>query len=325
MKIMITGVAGFIGSHLLSRCLKDGHEVVGVDNFLTGKMLNIESVLSGDRCDSLRFKLYREDIRDLETMKKVSEGVELVLHEAAIGSVPWSIRDPMLVHETNLTGFLNILEAAKANGIGRVVYASSSAVFGDSDGVPAVEGGEGASLSAYAASKRSQEIYSQAYARCYGLEIVGLRYFNVFGVRQDPNGAYAAVIPKWLLAMKRDEACTIFGDGTSTRDYCHVSNVVDANMQAACVDLKSFGEEGLAPAFNIGCGHETSLLELHAMMSAGFEKRYGRKPTAAKFEKPRLGDIERSVADITKARRILGFEPQTSVERGLEAYICEQD
>ena len=288
MKILITGGAGFIGSHLLSRCLRDGHQVVVVDNFLTGKMSNIEAVLSENPDYAARFTLVREDIRHPEAMCSLADGMDMIFHEAAIGSVPWSIRDPMLVHETNLTGFLNILEAAKKNHIRRVVYASSSAVFGDAPDVPAVEGREGASLSAYAASKFSQEIYAQAYARCYGLEIVGLRYFNVFGARQDPNGAYAAVIPRWALAMSSGVPCTIFGDGHSTRDYCHVDNIVEANMLAARADLCQAAGCGADLALNIGCGAETSLLELHDMMAENFELLRGIHVEKPKFEPWRI-------------------------------------
>ncbi|MBR4985173.1 MAG: NAD-dependent epimerase/dehydratase family protein [Proteobacteria bacterium] len=318
MKIMITGVAGFIGSHLLSHCLKAGHSVVGVDNFLTGKMSNIEDVLSEGADYGQRFELLKEDIRHLDVMIQAAHGVDLIYHEAAIGSVPWSIRDPMLAHETNLTGFLNILEAAKANHIKRVVYASSSAVFGDSERIPALEGEEGACLSVYASSKRAQEIYAEAYARCYGLEIIGLRYFNVFGRRQDPNGAYAAVIPRWAKAMASGVPCTIFGDGSATRDYCHVSNIVRANTLAAEVALSGTGD---ALAMNIGCGAETSLIELHAMMAEKFEEKYGIRVLPARHEPVRMGDIERSVADISRAERILGFKPQLSVREGVRELI----
>ncbi|MBQ1924495.1 MAG: NAD-dependent epimerase/dehydratase family protein [Proteobacteria bacterium] len=318
MKIMITGVAGFIGSHLLSCCLGAGHTVIGIDNFLTGKMSNIEDVLSEGADYAQRFELLREDIRHLDVMLHAAEGVDLIFHEAAIGSVPWSIRDPLLAHETNLTGFLNILEAAKANHIRRVVYASSSAVFGDSERIPALEGAEGACLSVYASSKRAQEIYAEAYARCYGLEIIGLRYFNVFGRRQDPNGAYAAVIPRWAKAMASGVPCTIFGDGSATRDYCHVSNIVRANMLAASVELSGNGD---ALAMNIGCGEETSLLELHDMMAEKFAEKYKISIKPAQHEPVRMGDIERSVADISLARKILGFSPEMSVRDGVRELI----
>ena len=318
-KILITGVAGFIGSHLLSRALKEGYRVIGVDNFLTGKMSNIEAVLKENPAYPDRFDLLREDIRDLDKMIRAAAGCDCIIHEAAIGSVPWSIQDPLLAHHTNLTGFIHILEAAKANQIKRVVYASSSAVFGDATGVPARETAEGHCLSPYASSKRSQEIYAEAYARCYHLEIIGLRYFNVFGKRQDPNGAYAAVIPKWGAAMAASRPCVIFGDGTSTRDYCHVDNVVEANFLA--MKMKSTSENGFSHEMNIGCGHQTSLIDLHQMMKSAFEQKYSKPVPAPIFNSPRLGDIEHSCADISRADRILGFKPQISVNDGLSSLI----
>ena len=320
-KILITGVAGFIGSHLLREALDRGHEVVGVDNFLTGKMSNIEAVLQSGGSD--RFELRRQDIRDLPDMIAASAGCDTIFHEAAIGSVPWSIDDPLLAHSTNLTGFLNILEAAKKNHVRRVVYASSSAVFGDSDHLPATEGIEGNCLSPYASSKRSQEIYAQSYARCYGMQIVGLRYFNVFGARQDPNGAYAAVIPKWGLRMAQGKPCIIFGDGQSTRDYCHVSNIVKANFLAAQADLEKSGDEGIAPALNIGCGAQTSLLSLFQMMQQAFENHQNIQVPAPIFEPPRAGDIVHSAADISKATRVIGFLPNVSVQKGLDDLIMQ--
>ena len=320
-KLLITGVAGFIGSHLLDRALGEGYRVIGIDNFLTGRMSNIDAVLSNHAEVADRFDLYRDDVRDLDKMVRLAVGCECIFHEAAIGSVPWSIQDPLLAHHTNLTGFVNILEAAKANAIKRVVYASSSAVFGDATGVPAREQAEGECLSPYASTKRSQEIYAQSYARCYGLEIIGLRYFNVFGPRQDPNGAYAAVIPKWGAAMARSESCTIYGDGSATRDYCHVSNVVEANFMAAA--MKSPSEHGCSYALNIGCGAETSLVDLYQMMKAAFLKKGMPSVPEPTYVPSRLGDIERSCADISMAKRVLGFEPKISVKDGLASLILD--
>ena len=318
-KILITGVAGFIGSHLLDRALGEDYRVIGVDNFLTGRMSNIDAVLSHHADVADRFELYRDDIRDLDRMVRLAAGCDFIFHEAAIGSVPWSIQDPLLTHHTNLTGFVNILEAAKANGIKRVVYASSSAVFGDATAVPAREQAEGECLSPYASTKRSQEIYAQSYARCYGLEIIGLRYFNVFGPRQDPNGAYAAVIPKWGAAMAQSKPCKIFGDGSATRDYCHVSNVVEANFLAA--RMKSPVEQGFSYALNIGCGAETSLIALHQMMKEAFIKKGLSFVPEPEFVPARLGDIDHSCADISMAKRILGFEPKITVKDGLMSLI----
>ena len=319
-KVLITGVAGFIGSHLMSHFLGLGESVVGLDNFLTGKEENLAAVLSEDAGYAGRFEMWREDVRDYGAVKRAMRGVDCVYHEAALGSVPWSIEDPGLAHGTNLTGFVNILEAARSCGVRRVVYASSSAVVGDARGIPAREGEEGHVLSPYAASKRAQEVYAEAWARCYGLEIVGLRYFNVFGARQDPNGAYAAVIPRWLAAMRRGEACVVYGDGQATRDYCHVSNVVRANDLSGHVD---FGGHGCALALNIGCGAETSLLELHELMRKHVESKYGVRVPSPNFMPARLGDIARSVADISGAREAIGYAPQVSLAEGLSQYVCE--
>jgi len=323
-KILITGVAGFIGSHLLARALGEGHSVVGVDNFLTGKMENIEAVVAKQPIYEEHFCLLHDDIRDREAMRHAARGCQIIFHQAAIGSVPWSIDDPRLAHDTNLTGFLNILDAARAHGIRRVIYASSSAVFGDAPAHRAVEGAEGASLSPYAASKFSQEIYAQAYAQCYGMELIGLRYFNVFGERQDPQGAYAAVIPRWIHAMKRGEPCTIYGDGSSTRDYCHVSNIVLANALAARIDLKDNPSTGRAVALNIGCGVETTLTELHAMIRRLLETHTGTEAAPPIFSPARPGDIAHSCADITRARQILGYTPHTSVYEGLKTLLRSQ-
>ncbi len=317
MRVVITGVAGFIGSHLLEACLERGDEVVGIDNLLTGKLENLEAVIGSDQSRSKRFKFYKDDVRDLERMKTLFASCHLVFHEAAIGSVPWSIEDPMLTHATNMTGFVNVLEAARSHGIARVVYASSSAVFGDSTDSPAHEGSEGSVLSPYAAAKRSQEIYAQAWSSCYGMTVVGLRYFNVFGARQDPNGAYAAVIPKWLSCIKSGRPCGIFGDGTSTRDYCHVSNVVRANLLAAEHDYGAAASR----AYNVGCGESTSLVELNRMMRERVLQKYGTTSPEPEFLPPRAGDILHSCACIDSIRRELGFVPVCSVEEGLARYI----
>jgi len=317
MKVVITGVAGFIGSHLLAACLERGDEVVGIDNLLTGKLENLEAVVGDHQDWAERFHFYKDDVRDFSRMKTLFDGCSLVFHEAAIGSVPWSIEDPVLTHDTNMTGFVNVLEAARANGIKRVVYASSSAVFGDSTESPAREGAEGSVLSPYAAAKRAQEIYAQAWSSCYGMTIVGLRYFNVFGARQDPNGAYAAVIPKWLALIKASKPCGIFGDGTSTRDYCHVSNVVRANFLAAEHD---FGAAA-ARAYNVGCGESTTLVELNRMMRDRVLQKYGTVSPEPEFLPPRAGDILHSRACIDAIQRELGFEPVCSVQEGLALYI----
>ena len=316
-RILITGVAGFIGSHLLAEALRRGFTVIGIDNFLTGKMSNIEAAIAESGADPNHFELRRQDIRNLDDMIEAAKGCDFIFHEAAIGSVPWSIDDPLLAHGTNLTGFLNILEAARRNQVQRVVYASSSAVFGDATAIPAIEGNEGNSLSPYAASKRSQEIYAQAYARCYAMQIVGLRYFNVFGPRQDPNGAYAAVIPKWGSLMAQGKSCVIYGDGSATRDYCHISNIVRANFLAAEASFPS----SASIALNIGCGAQTSLVALHDMMRTAFKNHRHIEVPQPQFVSPRAGDIEHSAADIQLAQKQIGFEPTVSVQNGLDNLI----
>ncbi len=317
MKILITGAAGFIGSHLVSACLHRGDQVVAYDNLLTGKRENLAAVLDEDPGFEARLTFLQQDVRDLEALSAAASGCNLIFHEAAIGSVPWSLDDPMLAHATNLGGFVNVLQAARANAISRVVYASSSAVFGDSPESVAHEGHEGRVLSPYAATKRAQEVYAEAWASCYDMTIVGLRYFNVFGARQDPNGAYAAVIPKWADCMKHGRACTIYGCGAETRDYCHVSNVVHANLLAAAHD---FGAPA-ARAFNIGCGVETSLDQLFAAMRDRIQQKYGVRVPDAVYQPMRKGDIARSCACIDAAKTELGYAPMTSVADGLRMYL----
>lgn len=316
---LITGVAGFIGSHLLARLLATGNRVTGLDNFLTGTQANLDAVLALDPGYGALFRMIRGDVRSLEDCTAAMSGVDAVFHEAAIGSVPWSLADPLLTHQTNVTGFLHICEAARACGVRRVVYASSSAVYGDSAVVPNVEAVLGHALSPYASSKRCDELFAESFARCFGLELVGLRYFNVFGPRQDPNGAYAAVIPKWLQAMQGNVPCAIYGNGASTRDFCYVDNVVDANCLAAGAALQE-----LAPVFNVAAGKQTTLLALHSMMAKAVGEYFQIAVPAPGFEAPRAGDIVHSCADITKARRELGYEPACGVEEGIVRYVAEQ-
>ena len=311
-KIFITGVAGFIGSHLLAHALKSGHDVVGIDNFLTGKRENIDAAYSEAHDSTARFDFFCEDIRDRQAMIARSEDCDFILHEAAIGSVPWSIDDPFLAHETNLTGFLNVLEAARQNGIKRTVYASSSAVFGSSTHIPSTEGCEGEMLSPYASTKRAQEIYAQSWARAYHMQIIGLRYFNVFGRRQDPNGAYAAVIPKFLKQLMNGEAPTINGDGKQSRDFTYIENVIEANLKACVAPREATGE-----AYNIAYGGREYLIDIYY----GLTKALGVN-IEPNFGPDRAGDIKHSNADISKARRLLGYDPDWSFDRGIQAAIA---
>ena len=319
-KWLITGVAGFVGSSLLEELLRLGQQVVGLDNLSTGSRDNIDDVVEGQASGAFRF--IEGDIRSLDDCREATAGVDVVLHQAALPSVPMSIDDPLASHAVNVGGFLNVLSAARdANA--RVVYASSSAVYGEASLVPVSEDQVGEALSPYAADKRTDEIYAQVWGRQYGLKTIGLRYFNVFGRRQDPNGAYAAVIPRWVEALLRGEPCYVYGDGETTRDFCHVSDVVQANLLAAVAADSAVGE-----VYNVGCGTETSLNELFRMIRlglAGHEAELSSHEPV--YEAFRPGDIRRSVADISKARRRLSFEPQMTVAEGLgealEWYVAQ--
>jgi UDP-N-acetylglucosamine 4-epimerase len=308
---LVTGVAGFIGSNLLEQLLALGQTVVGLDNFATGYRANLDEVLSEARTGDCR--LIEGDIRDLAICRAATDGVDFVLHHAALASVPRSIDDPIESSAVNVGGFLNVLIAARDAGVKRVVYASSSAVYGDLTSVPQVEARTGNSLSPYAADKKVNELYAGVFGLTYGVETVGLRYFNVFGRRQDPAGAYAAVIPRWVSNLLNGDACSIYGDGETTRDFCHVFDVVQANLLAALAPNSAVGE-----VYNIGCGRETSLNELFRMIRlglAGYETDVASQTPV--YESYRRGDVRRSVADIAKARRFLGFEPMYSVAEGL--------
>jgi len=309
---LVTGAAGFIGSSLVGELLALGQLVVGLDNFSTGYQRNLDDVVTG--AAAARFKLIRGDIRDLDDCRLACDGVDYVLHQAALGSVPRSIEDPITSHEVNVSGFLNVFVAARDARVSRVVYASSSSVYGDSTDVPQREDRVGRALSPYAATKKTNEAYAAIMQRTYGLRSIGLRYFNVFGARQDPNGAYAAVIPRWVGQLMAGEQCIAYGDGETSRDFCYVANVVQANLlAAAAADASATGD-----VYNIACGQQTSLNGLFTMLRAGLSER---EPAigAAHLEHgaPRPGDIRHSVADITKAQRMIGYCPMYDIARGL--------
>jgi UDP-N-acetylglucosamine 4-epimerase len=311
---LITGVAGFIGSNLLEDLLALGQEVVGVDNFSTGHRSNLDDVLSTCSGGAARLRMIEGDIRDLGTCRAACEGADYVLHHAALGSVPWSIDDPLKTNAVNVDGFVNMLVAAKDAGVERFVYASSSAVYGDTQANPQVEETLGRPLSPYAASKTTNETYAVAFQMTYGLQTVGLRYFNVFGQRQDPAGAYAAVIPRWIASLLSGERCRIFGDGETTRDFCYVANIVQANLLAATVS-----EEGTTGrAYNIACAESVSLNQLFRMMR---DRLAIKQPRFAKMEphhEPfRPGDVRFSCANIDTARRMLSYSPTHTVSQGL--------
>jgi len=310
---LVTGAAGFIGSNLVEELLALGQVVVGLDNFSTGRQANIDEAVGGDPDCARRFNMIEGDIRDLDLCRAACEGVDFVLHHAALGSVPWSVADPVTTNAVNVTGFLNMLIAAKDAGVARVVYASSSAVYGDSTEQPQAEDRIGRPLSPYASSKAANETYALSFQQSYGLETIGLRYFNVFGRRQDPSGAYAAVIPRWITSLLRCEPCTIFGDGETTRDFCYVGNVVQANILAATADIRSTSE-----VYNIACGESVTLNQLFDMLRDQLMTEEANVSFAApRYEEFRTGDVRFSCASIDKARRRLGYSPSHAVDAGL--------
>jgi len=318
---LVTGVAGFIGSALLERLLDLGQSVVGVDNFLTGHKHNLDDVLSIGADERLQFKFIEGDLRDPEVAKKATKDVDIVLHQAALGSVPRSIKDPMASHEHNVNAFLNVLTAAKENGVGRVVFASSSSVYGDHPALPKLEDRTGRLLSPYAATKRTDEIYAQTFHEAYGLGTIGLRYFNVFGRRQDPEGVYAAVIPRWTAAMIDGKPCVIFGDGSNSRDFCYIDNIVQANLLAGTASPESEGATGTV--YNVGCNGRTDLKELFAMIRDNLAKDQPELATAQPvFEGPRSGDIAHSQASIEKIQTALGYAPTHQVDEGMAETVA---
>jgi UDP-N-acetylglucosamine 4-epimerase len=316
---LVTGSAGFIGSHLLEALLLAGQSVVSVDNFSTGHQANLDDVRArvGETAWA-RHRFIEGDIRNEQLCTAACEGIELVFHEAALGSVPRSIGDPLATHHTNATGFLNMLVAARDAGVKRFVYAASSSTYGDSQALPKVEANIGRPLSPYAVTKYVNELYADVFARCYGLAAVGLRYFNVFGSRQDPQGAYAAVIPRWFAAMLAAEPCVIYGDGDTSRDFCFVANVVQANLRAALVEDPA----ALNQVYNIAVGDRTTLSELHAAMAAAL---HGVNPALQiarpRFDNFRDGDVRHSLADVGKARRLLGYSPTHNLRAGLSEAV----
>jgi UDP-N-acetylglucosamine/UDP-N-acetylgalactosamine 4-epimerase len=316
---LVTGAAGFIGSHLVEALLRLEQDVVGLDNFSTGRRGNLEHVrrsLGEARWRRLRF--IEGDIRSLETCREACRGAAVVLHEAALGSVPRSIDDPISSNESNVTGFLNMLVAARDAGVARFVYAGSSATYGDHPALPKAEDVVGRPLSPYGLTKYVNELYAGVFATCYGFESVGLRYFNVFGPRQDPNGAYASVIPCWIGAMLRHEQVYVNGDGETARDFCHVDNVVQANLLAAMAEDPA----ALNQVYNVAVAEQTSLNELFAMIRAYLAERFPHAGAIRPiYRAERRGDVRLSRADISKACRLLGYRPLYRVPDGLERTI----
>lgn len=305
-KFLVTGSAGFIGSNLVEAILKLGYQVKGLDNFSTGKKENVEQFISNPN-----YEFIEGDIRELETCMKACEGVDFVLHQAAWGSVPRSIEMPLLYEEINIKGTLHMMEAARQKGVKKFVYASSSSVYGDEPNLPKKEGIEGNLLSPYALTKKVGEEYGKLYTKLFGLDTYGLRYFNVFGRRQDPNGAYAAVIPKFIKQLLNDESPTINGDGKQSRDFTYIENVIEANLKAC-----NAGSEAAGQAYNIAYGGREFLIDINIQLVNALGKDI--QPI---FGPERKGDIKHSNADISKAKEMLGYEPDWSFERGIEAAI----
>jgi UDP-N-acetylglucosamine 4-epimerase len=316
---LVTGAAGFIGSHLVRALLDLGQHVVGLDNFATGYRRNLDEVRGEvDAATWRRFSFMEGDIVDLQTCRRACAAVDIVLHEAALGSVPRSIAEPLASHAANATGFLNLLVAARDAHVTRFVYASSSSVYGDHPGLPKVEETIGMPLSPYAATKRVDELYADVFSRCFGFPSIGLRYFNVFGPRQDPEGAYAAVIPRFVAAMLRGEPASIYGDGETTRDFCYVGNVVQANVLAATVDDAAV----LGQVYNVAVGERMSLNALHAAVRELIvRRRPGLVVPPPRYASFRVGDVKHSEANIDKARCLLGYVPQWSALDGLAAAL----
>jgi len=315
---LVTGVAGFIGSNLLQRLLELDQVVVGLDNFSTGNPHNLDDVRLKVKAEAWeRFTFHQGDIRDLDQCRKACEGVEVVLHQAALGSVPRSIKDPIATHQSNVDGFLNMLVAARDAQVRRFVYASSSSVYGDDAGLPKVESRTGHPLSPYALTKAIDEGYAAVFGRVYGFQPIGLRYFNVFGPRQNPDGPYAAVMPKWIASLTKGEPCLIHGDGETSRDFCFVANAVQANLLAGTAP-----EEPLGEVFNVSYGGTTSLTKLYRMIAERLGAiREDLAPGDPVYTPPRDGDIRHSQADLSKIKTMLGYEPTHSVAQGLDELV----
>jgi UDP-N-acetylglucosamine/UDP-N-acetyl-alpha-D-glucosaminouronate 4-epimerase len=312
---LVTGAAGFIGSHLVETLLRLGQDVTGIDNFATGYRSNLDEVRSSlEEEQWARFRFIDGDICDLEVCRRAVGDARFILHQAALGSVPRSIEDPVNTNRTNIDGFLNMLVAARDANVERFVYAASSSTYGDHPGLPKVEHAIGKPLSPYAVTKYVNELYADVFARCYGIPCIGLRYFNVFGPRQDPNGAYAAVIPRWFADMSAGMAVYVNGDGETSRDFCYISNAVQANLLAALANRA----EAIGQVYNVAVGDRTTLNELYRQIRALVlaENPSLGKPEPS-YREFRSGDVRHSQACIDKARELLGYHPTHNVAQGL--------
>jgi UDP-N-acetylglucosamine 4-epimerase len=316
--ILVTGGAGFIGSNLSEMLLSGGNKVICLDNFLTGRRENI-----GEMLKNPNFTLIEGDIRNPETCRTACKNVEIIFHQAALGSVPRSVADPLTTHDINLTGFLNMLIAAREEKVRRFVYAASSSAYGDSQKMPKIEEEIGNQLSPYAVTKYAGELYARVFADLYDLEVVGLRYFNVFGRRQRPDGVYAAVIPKFIGLLLSGESPVIYGDGEQSRDFTYIDNVLQANYLAATVTKK----EALNQVYNVAFGERTTVNMMFEIVRDLLAERIPAiKDIAVKYESPRPGDIPHSLADVKKATQLLHYQPTHNLSEGLKAAInwyCE--
>tara|TARA_R110002012_G_scaffold283304_2_gene473570 strand:+ start:13471 stop:14469 length:999 start_codon:yes stop_codon:yes gene_type:complete len=311
--ILVTGGAGFIGSNLSEALLKNGNTVRCLDNFATGRRENIEACLKNEK-----YTLIEGDIRNLEDCKKACEGVDYVLHQAALGSVPRSINDPITSNAVNVSGFLNMLVAARDAKVQRFVYAASSSTYGDSKSMPKVEDVIGKPLSPYAITKYVNELYADVFSKTYGLETIGLRYFNVFGRKQDPNGAYAAVIPKFVMQLMQHESPVINGDGSYSRDFTYIDNVIEMNVRA----LMTPNTEALNTVYNVAFGERTDLNELTALLKeylSAYDADIAN--VAITYGPERQGDVPHSLASIEKAKKLLGYDPSYDIKKGLKEAV----
>ena len=319
-KWLVTGAAGFIGSNLVEALLKLDQHVTGLDNFSTGHQYNLDEVQKSITIEQWeRFSFVKGDICDVDTCLDVCKNQDFILHQAALGSVPRSVKNPLITNKNNITGFLNMLVAARDAKVKRFVYAASSSTYGDHAGLPKVEDVIGKPLSPYAVTKYVNELYAEVFASTYGFKTIGLRYFNVFGKRQDPNGAYAAVIPLWFAGMIKDSDIFINGDGETSRDFCFIDNCVQANILAAT----AVNEDALNQVYNVAFGKRTTLNRLFQLI----KKRVGQKYTGVAGVEPeyrdfRAGDVRHSLSDISKARNLLNYTPEYSIEQGLDI-ACE--
>lgn len=311
---VVTGVAGFIGSNIAITLLKHNQKVIGIDNFITGRKSNLDELQIHKN-----FKFIENDLSDVNQISNIINQSDYVLHQAALGSVPRSMKEPILYNKENVNGFLNILNCIEKSNIKGFVFASSSSVYGDDDTLPKIESHTGNPLSPYAATKKINEIHAKLYSVCYDQKSIGLRYFNVFGPKQDPNGSYAAVIPKWISAFIKNEDINVNGDGSISRDFCFIDNVVQINIRSALI--LSEMESGFNAIYNVACGNKTSLNDLIEILRDDFLERNQNSAPTINYLPPRKGDIQDSLANISKAVKELGYIPDTDFRKGIKQTV----